>query len=110
MDFKGKDFTRKEKLCIVLFTRYYITLYINRICLSMEEMALDIDRLTHYTLYFRLETTRQIGQKILEDKGCSARRLIVRTLTHTSHKDSEQSTIKASVTLDGVTWTDSLLR
>jgi hypothetical protein len=27
------------------------------------------------------------------------------TLTHTSHKDTEQSTIQASVTLDGVTLT-----
>jgi hypothetical protein len=26
-----------------------------------------------------------------------------RTLTHTSHKDTEQSTIEASITLDGVT-------
>jgi hypothetical protein len=30
-------------------------------------------------------------------------------LTHTSHKDAEQSTIEASITLDGVTLTDSLL-
>jgi hypothetical protein len=28
------------------------------------------------------------------------------TLTHTSHKDTEQSTIEASITLDGVTLTD----
>jgi hypothetical protein len=32
------------------------------------------------------------------------------TLTHTSHKDTEQSTIEASITLDGVTLTDSLIR
>jgi hypothetical protein len=34
------------------------------------------------------------------------------TLTHKSHtrKDTKQSTIEASVTLDGVTWTDSLIR
>jgi hypothetical protein len=32
------------------------------------------------------------------------------TLTHTSHKDTEQSTIEASITLDGVTLTDSLTR
>jgi hypothetical protein len=32
------------------------------------------------------------------------------TLTHTSHKDTEQSRIEASVTLDGITRTDSLLR
>jgi hypothetical protein len=31
------------------------------------------------------------------------------TLTHTSHKDTEKSTIEASVTLDGVTMTDSLI-
>jgi hypothetical protein len=31
------------------------------------------------------------------------------TLTHTSHKDTEQSTIEASITLDGVTLTDSLI-
>jgi hypothetical protein len=31
------------------------------------------------------------------------------TLTHTSHKDTEQSTVEASITLDGVTLTDSLL-
>jgi hypothetical protein len=28
------------------------------------------------------------------------------TLTHTSDKDTEQSTIEASITLDGVTLTD----
>jgi hypothetical protein len=32
------------------------------------------------------------------------------TLTHTSHKDTEQSTIEASITLDGVTLTASLIR
>jgi hypothetical protein len=32
------------------------------------------------------------------------------TLTHTSHKDTEQSTIKASITLDGLILTDSLIR
>jgi hypothetical protein len=32
------------------------------------------------------------------------------TFTHTSHKDTDQRTIEASVTLDGVTQTDSLLR
>jgi hypothetical protein len=32
------------------------------------------------------------------------------TLTHTSHKDTEQSTIEASITLDGETLTDSLIR
>jgi hypothetical protein len=32
------------------------------------------------------------------------------TLTHTSHKDTEQSTIEASITLDGVTRTDQLIR
>jgi hypothetical protein len=31
-------------------------------------------------------------------------------LTHASHKDTEQSTIEASVTLEGVTLTDSLIR
>jgi hypothetical protein len=31
------------------------------------------------------------------------------TLTHTSHKDTEHSTIEASITLDGVTRTNSLL-
>jgi hypothetical protein len=32
------------------------------------------------------------------------------TLTHASHEDTEQSTIEASITLDGVTRTDSLIR
>jgi hypothetical protein len=32
------------------------------------------------------------------------------TLTHTSHKDTQQSTVEASITLDGVTLTDSLIR
>jgi hypothetical protein len=32
------------------------------------------------------------------------------TLTHASHKDTEQSTIEASITLDGVTQTDSVIR
>jgi hypothetical protein len=32
------------------------------------------------------------------------------TLTHTSRKDTEQSPIEASITLDGVTLTDALLR
>jgi hypothetical protein len=32
------------------------------------------------------------------------------TLTHTSHKDTEQSTIEASITLNGVTLTDLLIR
>jgi hypothetical protein len=32
------------------------------------------------------------------------------TLTHTGHKDTEQSKIEASITLDGVTLTDSLIR
>jgi hypothetical protein len=32
------------------------------------------------------------------------------TLTHTSHIDTEQSTIEASIALDGVTQTDSLIR
>jgi hypothetical protein len=32
------------------------------------------------------------------------------TLTHTSHKATEQSTIEATMTLDGVTRTDSLIR
>jgi hypothetical protein len=32
------------------------------------------------------------------------------TLTHTSHKDTEQSTIEASITFDGVILTDSLIR
>jgi hypothetical protein len=32
------------------------------------------------------------------------------TLTHTSHKDTVQSTTEASKTLDGVTRTDSLIR
>jgi hypothetical protein len=32
------------------------------------------------------------------------------TLTHMSHKDTEQSTVEASITLDGVTLTDSLIR
>jgi hypothetical protein len=32
------------------------------------------------------------------------------TLTHMSHKDTEQSTIEASITLDGVTLPDSLIR
>jgi hypothetical protein len=31
-------------------------------------------------------------------------------LTHTSHKDREQSTTEASITLDGVTLTNSLIR
>jgi hypothetical protein len=33
-----------------------------------------------------------------------------RTLTHTSHKDTEQSTTEASITLDGLTLTDPLIR
>jgi hypothetical protein len=33
-----------------------------------------------------------------------------RTVTHTSHKDTEQSTLEASITLDGVTMTDQLIR
>jgi hypothetical protein len=32
------------------------------------------------------------------------------TLTHMSHKDTEQSTIEASITLYGVTLPDSLIR
>jgi hypothetical protein len=32
------------------------------------------------------------------------------TLTHMSHKDTEQSTIEASITLDGVILTNSLIR
>jgi hypothetical protein len=32
------------------------------------------------------------------------------TLTQTSHKDTEQSTIEASTTLDGITLTDPLPR
>jgi hypothetical protein len=32
------------------------------------------------------------------------------TLTHTSHKDTEQSTIEASITLDGGTLTETLIR
>jgi hypothetical protein len=32
------------------------------------------------------------------------------TLTHTSHKNTEQSTIEASITTDGVTLTDPLIR
>jgi predicted amino acid racemase len=32
------------------------------------------------------------------------------TLTHTSHKDTEESTIEASITLHGVTLTDQLIR
>jgi hypothetical protein len=32
------------------------------------------------------------------------------SLTHTSHKDTEQSIIEAFITLDVVTLTDSLLR
>jgi hypothetical protein len=32
------------------------------------------------------------------------------TLTHTSHKDTEQSAIEASITFDGVTLTDPLIR
>jgi hypothetical protein len=32
------------------------------------------------------------------------------TLTHTSHKDTEQCKIEASITLDGITLTDSLIR
>jgi hypothetical protein len=32
------------------------------------------------------------------------------TVTHTSHNDTEQSTIKASITVDGVTLTDSVIR
>jgi hypothetical protein len=32
------------------------------------------------------------------------------TLTHTSHRNTEQSTIEASVTLDDVTVTDLLIR
>jgi hypothetical protein len=31
------------------------------------------------------------------------------TLTHMSHKDTEQSTIEASITLDDITLTDSLI-
>jgi hypothetical protein len=32
------------------------------------------------------------------------------TLTETSHKDTEQSIMEASITLDGVTLSDSLIR
>jgi hypothetical protein len=32
------------------------------------------------------------------------------TLTHMSHKDTEQSTVEASITPDSMTPTDSLLR
>jgi hypothetical protein len=32
------------------------------------------------------------------------------TLTHTSYKDTEQSTIEAFITLDGITPTDTLIR
>jgi hypothetical protein len=32
------------------------------------------------------------------------------TLTHMSHKDTEQSTIEGYITLDGITLTDSLIR
>jgi hypothetical protein len=32
------------------------------------------------------------------------------TLTNMSHKDTEYSTIQASITFDGVTRTDSMLR
>jgi hypothetical protein len=32
------------------------------------------------------------------------------TLTHMSHKDTEQSKIEASITLDDLTLTDSLIR
>jgi hypothetical protein len=32
------------------------------------------------------------------------------TSTHTSHKDTEQGTIEASITLDGVTLTDPVIR
>jgi hypothetical protein len=40
--------------------------------------------------------------------GCSAQ--ADSTLTYTSHKDTEQSTIEASATLDGVTETDPVIR
>jgi hypothetical protein len=32
------------------------------------------------------------------------------TLTHTSHKDTEQSTIEVSIAFDGVILTDPLIR
>jgi hypothetical protein len=32
------------------------------------------------------------------------------TLIHTTHKDTEQSTVEASITLDGVTMIDPLTR
>jgi hypothetical protein len=41
--------------------------------------------------------------------GCSEHRLEW-TFTHTSHKDTKQSTIEASVTFDGITLTDALSR
>jgi hypothetical protein len=31
------------------------------------------------------------------------------TSTHTSHKDTEQGTAEASITLDGITWTNPLI-
>jgi hypothetical protein len=32
------------------------------------------------------------------------------TLTHTGHKETEQGTIETSITLDGVTLTDPMIR
>jgi hypothetical protein len=51
---------------------------------------------------------RTTWRYIPEDIGCSAQ--ADWTLTHRSYKYTEQSTIQASITLDGVTLTDLLIR
>jgi hypothetical protein len=61
------------------------------------------------SIYFPEETT-EIDVNHMQDMHRVFRAQTDRTLTHTSHKDTEQSTIEASITLDGITPTDSLIR
>jgi hypothetical protein len=74
-------------------TRRWVYLFLSHVCFSLGSRCILVDKFHLYETYNRVFRAQANW-----------------TLTHTSHKDTEQSTIDASITLDGVTLTDSLIR
>jgi hypothetical protein len=74
----------------------------------LSQMNPSIRSHQNKTLYCIKRPSKNVSHTWLQLR--SERRLADWTLTHTSHKDTEQSTIEASITLDGVTLTGPLIR
>jgi hypothetical protein len=102
---KGIQKCQQSFLFFVLLTLVYsrdLTVY------TTADFVLSCIIILHCFQFLKTFYSAYICMSMGADKTFSAQ--ADWTLTHTSHKDTEQSTVQASITLDGVTLTDPLIR